>query len=220
MDFMKLLKSLEAFVFEVITWLVFYPLTFWKVLVKPAYMMSYADKELEDDPDDYYSDMLSPPIFLAITLGISHLLEISVGEESDLPEILAEDQNLLGYRILIFSIYPLILSLRLLRRKHVKLDRKTLKPPFYSQSFVIAPYALVVSTAPLLVAKYMEASVQALLVILAILSLATIWYLVLQARWFARELGVSALQGAWHALVSFLQALILIIAISSVISGL
>ncbi len=219
MDFMKILKSLEVFVFEIIAWLVFYPLTMWKVLTRPAHMMKYADDELDDSPEDYYSDMLSPPIFLAITIGLAHLLELGMHVETHLPGALDTEQNLLGYRILVFSIFPLVMSLRLLRKRHVKLDRKTLKPPFFSQSFVIAPYAFLLGIAPLLTAEYMGPGMQSLLVMLGIIALATVWYLILQARWFALELRISVARGAWHAILAFVQGVVLTAIIAALMSA-
>ena len=149
MDFMKILKSLEAFVFEVITWLVFYPITFWKVLRHPMQMMGHAFAEDADHPEGHYDAMLSPPIFLAISIGLAHLLELGMGVENDLPEILDGEQNLLGFRILVFSIFPLVLAIRYLRRRGMAIDRPNLRPPFYAQGFVIAPYAMVVGMVPI-----------------------------------------------------------------------
>ena len=35
MDFMKLLKSFEDFIFEAASWLIFYPLTLGRIMLKP-----------------------------------------------------------------------------------------------------------------------------------------------------------------------------------------
>lgn len=39
MDFMKIPKSLEEFLYEVMTWLVFYPRKMWLALRRPLVMM-------------------------------------------------------------------------------------------------------------------------------------------------------------------------------------
>jgi hypothetical protein len=64
---MKFLKSLEELLSELVSWLVFYPITMWRSLVRPLDMMRYADKELTDAVEDQYDDTLSPPMFLLIT---------------------------------------------------------------------------------------------------------------------------------------------------------
>lgn len=50
LDFMKLLKSLEELLYELVSWLLFYPLTMWRSVVRPLSMMRYADTELADRP--------------------------------------------------------------------------------------------------------------------------------------------------------------------------
>lgn len=137
-------------------WLVFYPLTMWQVLTRPAKMMAYADDELDDAETDRYSDKLSPPIFLAITLGLSHLLEIAIGLPGEQKGLLSDDQNLLAFRMISFSVFPLVLAVRLLRKRGETLDRKTLRPPFYAQCFVAASWALVVGVVPTVAAAFKE----------------------------------------------------------------
>ncbi|MCX8573066.1 permease, partial [Aminobacter sp. MET-1] len=68
---MKLLKSLEELLYELVSWLVFYPITMWRCVAAPLTMMRYADTELADRPEDQYDDTLSPPLFLLITLLLS-----------------------------------------------------------------------------------------------------------------------------------------------------
>ena len=219
-DFVKLLKSFEEFVFEVISWFLFYPLTLWNVMVRPLAMMQYAADELDDAEDDYYSDRLSPPIFLAITLGLSHLIELALDVTAQMPGILAGDENLLGYRVLMFSIFPLVFAVRLMRKQRVPLDRKTLRAPFYAQSYAIAPYALVVGVGPLLVAHYMKPSLAALAVLLGSLAAASIWYVILQTRWYRAQLDCSLAAAIRHACVSFVLALIVVGTISGIVSKL
>jgi len=39
MDFMRLLQSLEELLYELVSWLVFYPVTLWRTLTRPREMM-------------------------------------------------------------------------------------------------------------------------------------------------------------------------------------
>jgi len=48
-------------------------------------------------------------------------------------------------RALAFSIFPLTAATTLLRRRHLAIDRKSLRGPFFSQCYLTAPFALAVS---------------------------------------------------------------------------
>ena len=84
MDFMKIIESLDEALYTVMGWLVFYPLTLWRALVRPLAMMAYADREVSDAPDEQYDDAIRPPLFLFLTLLISHGLEALVAGRNPL----------------------------------------------------------------------------------------------------------------------------------------
>lgn len=48
MDFLKLIQSLDELLYEIMSWLVFYPVTLWRTLTKPLTMMTYSETELGD----------------------------------------------------------------------------------------------------------------------------------------------------------------------------
>ena len=50
MDLLKILRSFEEFLFEAVSWLVFYPLTLWRILRGPLAAMDYSDREQSDSP--------------------------------------------------------------------------------------------------------------------------------------------------------------------------
>lgn len=58
---MKWLNSLDELLYEVMSWLVFYPLTLWRTLLQPIGMMKYADRQLDLPEAEQYTDALSPP---------------------------------------------------------------------------------------------------------------------------------------------------------------
>ena len=215
MDFMKILKSLEQALYEVMVWLVFYPLTMWRVVTAPGAMMAYADDELDDADEDRYSDKLSPPVFLALTLGLAHIIEIGLGQENNDTGFLAEDTNLLAFRAVVYSTYPLVLAVRILRMKGIALDRKTLRPPFYAQCYVAVPWAVVVTTVPLLAFAAQGETIRALLIALGGIFAMGLWYITIQARWFARMLGISVWRGLGHAVWTFIEATVLVVLITA-----
>ena len=211
MDFMKIIKSLEALLYELMVWLVFYPLTLWRSLAHPLKLMDYADDELEDADEDRYSDTLSPPIFLAISLGLIHLIELAESWNVTTEGLLSDDKNLLAFRLVAFSLFPLMLSLRMLRAQGIALDRKTLRLPFYAQCFVAAPFALGVDSSTLLIAAGAGPIAG-----FGLLGAIVLWYLVIQTLWFREGLDCGWLRGLGNALRGFLEALLICMIISAV----
>ena len=91
MDFMRLFKSLEELLYEVIVMLVFFPKTLWLTLRYPQRMMDYADTELGDVQSDQYNDTLSPPLFLMLCVTLSYMVDRAVPgamDTSSLPALM------------------------------------------------------------------------------------------------------------------------------------
>ncbi|MEK1889386.1 MAG: permease [Phyllobacterium sp.] len=215
MDFMRLLKSFEEFLYEIVSWIVFYPVTMWRTIRHPSKLMRYADVELLDDDEDRYSDTLSPPLFLLVTLLIAHGMELGLLRQSVvLPSLLSTDANLLVFRAVSFSIFPLLMALKLLRHAGTQLDRKTLQPPFYSQCYVAAPFALGIDTGINLMR--IGAHVPKLAG-MAVLTLALIWYVTIETRWFRRDLGISTGRAIFMVVVTILEAAVVVMLSAAII---
>lgn len=217
MDFMKLLKSLEELLYELVSWLVFYPITMWRCVAAPLTMMRYADTELADRPEDQYDDTLSPPLFLLITLllsqGVSGALP-SVYDPGIGSKELGSVSNLLIARGMIFGIYPLCMAVALLRWKKVRITRHTLRSPFFGQCYVAAPFVFMLVLGLDFVSMPHQ---QGLLFGLVTMASATVWYAQAQVRWFKQNLEIGNLRaiGAFGAafLLATLAALVLAFAI-------
>jgi len=190
MDFMKLFKSLEELLYEVIVMLVFFPKTLWLTLRYPQRMMDYSDTELGDVLSNQYNDTLSPPLFLMLCVTLSYLADRAVPGALDLsavPAFLRDSQNLLALRVLVFSLLPLAFSLRLLAGLGHRLDRETLRAPFFAQCFVAAPVAMIAGLAQALGhIPIANADMFASL----LLGLTAVWYLRQQACWFHIKLAL------------------------------
>jgi hypothetical protein len=222
MDFVKLLKSLEDLLYEVMVMLVFYPRTLWLTIRYPQRMMDYADTELGDVQSDQYADTLSPPLFLMICLGISHAVSSSTDPQgvAAVPGLLRDTENLLAFRLVLFSLFSLMMALRLLNLLGVKLDREALRAPFYSQCFVTAPVAMAVGLAfsmSHLIDKGGE------FITALMLTLVTGWYLYQQALWFRSKLDVG-LPRAWMIALStafgtVLLSLLVLVCVAVVLRG-
>ncbi|MGV1788538.1 MULTISPECIES: permease [Agrobacterium] len=202
---MKLLKSLEELLYELVSWLVFYPVTMWRSVVRPLGMMRYADIELTDKPEDQYQDTLSPPLFLLITLLLSQGLSASLPSVYDPTEAareLGSGSNLLIARGVIFGIYPLCMAVTLLRSKTVSITRNSLRPPFFSQCYVAAPFAFVL----VLGLDFLSMPQgQGTLAGTVAIVMALTWYAQAQFRWLMHDLGI----GVARALVIFVGAFLL-----------
>jgi hypothetical protein len=222
MHFMHLLKSLDDLIYELMTWLVFYPVTFWRTITRPSAMMVYSDVELADREDKQYPDTLTPPLFLLVTLLLSHGIELAVvgqsslvADDKGLAGLISDDTSLLILRLVIFSIFPLIMALRLVHKKRWKLTRDTLRAPFYAQCYPAGPFALVMGLGAMATQLQWDWTKVAGL---ALMIAAMLWYGILQSRWFAQELGVSFLKGFWVASIGMVECVAVICVVAPLIS--
>jgi hypothetical protein len=220
MDFLKLLRSLEELLFEALSWLIFYPLTIWRVVTSPMAMMDYSNLEQADTLEEAYSDALSPGLFLIVTLLLVHGVELAMGINTDMRGALGEmatanDQNLLVTRSLMFGIYPLIFSVLLLVAKRQKLDRNQLRAPFFAQCYLTAMLALLFNGALFIIRLgTQEAAVFGLLSIIGVALL----FIILEAFWLVRQAGIAWWRATLLSLLGFGVALVALSGASSSLS--
>jgi hypothetical protein len=208
-DFIKVIRSIEELLYEVMSWLVFYPRTMWRILAHPAATTVYSDAEQGDDPAEQYTETLSPPLLLMLTILIAHGFELGMGTK--LPQVktalgkalLGTEQNLLMLRALMFSVFPLAAATTLVRRRQLDLDRKALRAPFFSQCYLTAPFALAISVAGIVMRAELAA---ARLAAEALFVLGCAWYLGAETGWFRRQLDVSTGRAFLVALEALSQA--------------
>ena len=224
MHFMQLLRTLDEFLYEVMSWLVFYPITLWRTIARPLGMMDYADTELGDRPEQQYADTLPPPLFLLLTLLLSHAIELAlvgqnplVEDTKGLSELVHDDTSLLILRLLLFSLPPLIMAVRLVRAQKVGLTRDTLRLPFYSQCYIAAPFALVLGIATIM-ARLPSAWAEVVMLGIVLIVFDFLWYGVVQARWFAAKLNVSILRGFGMATVGMIQSVAVFVILGSLLA--
>lgn len=217
MDFMKLLKSLEELLYEVMVMLVFYPKTLWLTFRYPQRMMDYADTELADVQSEQYIDTLSPPLFLMMCLAISHAIEVAtLGKNGgvQLPSFLSSTENLLAFRVLVFSVFPLMMALRLLSGLKIPLDRETLRAPFYAQCFVTAPLAMCFGISQSI--RQVDIPNSHLFANI-LMFLALSWYLRQQAQWFRSKLHVGPLRSWAISITMFFMTTVLLVVTAAVL---
>ncbi len=215
MDLLKILRSFEEFLFEAVSWLIFYPLTLWRVLRGPLAAMDYSDREQTEDETHRYDDALSPPLFLLATIVLTNLLSMALHvppppESSEITRtIYASQQNLILFRSLTFSLIPLVAAVTLLRHQQRRISRETLRGPFYAQCYLAAVCAAFVSIGGSIFQRPELPNV----IGAAIMICGAGWFLFVQSHWFARRMNVSVAKGASIAVLAVGRALIYLFAI-------
>lgn len=213
MHFMGLLKSLDELLYEVMSWLIFYPITLWRALTRPLAMMDYSDRELGETDEQQYTDTLPPPLFLLVSLLLAHALELLVIGDSPLiashrrlAALVDDDTTLLIMRLVVFSVFPLVFAAQMVRAQRRKLTRDTLRPPFYAQCYAVAPFALAMSVAGILMQiDWFEVQFAGL----ALGALTLLVFGLVQARWFAQHLKRGIIAGFGHASIAMAGSLVL-----------
>jgi hypothetical protein len=219
MGFFGLLRSIEDFLYEVMTWLVFYPRTLWQVIWHPRRMIEYSDREQGDKAEDQYTDTLSPPLFLILTILIAHGLEMSFAPSVEVPAgslgklVSGSEESMLMLRAISFSIFPLTYAVALLKRSDKTLDRKNLRAPFFSQCYLGALFALIFSIAAIMTrAKADELQTGGLVLLLVTI----IGFIGIQAVWLADHLTLSKIRAVAISLGTFFKAALINTAFSSI----
>ncbi|TJZ92298.1 hypothetical protein FA743_08585 [Paracoccus gahaiensis] len=196
MDLMALVRSIEELLYEIASWVLFFPLTLWKCVRHPIRMMRYGASELTDKSEHRFAEALSPPILLILTLALLHLIEIPPSEElaRAMSWLFEDDRDLLIFRAGVFGLLPLFCAVLDLRRKGAAVTRETLRPPFYSHCYLATPFILVVDLA-LIAAQRPMSGVAALTLTLGAIG----WYVGALAVWVKREARIGIVQAVGRA---------------------
>lgn len=187
MDFLKILKSFEEFVYEALTWILLLPRTLTRIAAWPQRMTDYAAAELKRSDEARFSDAVSPPLLLILCVFIAHLVDLRVRSQepsvsgSLASVIFASEEYLLLYRTIAFGVWALAGATYLLVSTRQPVNRESLRIPFYEQCYLVAPFALLLSiSTSLLFADYKGTAV--ILVIGG-----TLWFWIAQALWISHK---------------------------------
>lgn len=215
---MKWLNSLDELLYEVMSWLLFFPLTLWRAVFQPITVMEQVEREAALPNDQQYAALLSPPLFLALALLLAHTVSTALGQTD---EIIANHHGLAGLvndnasalilRVVLVAAFPLFLSARLLRLRGVKLDRSTLRQPFYVQCYPAAVFALGVSVGTSLAHDHHHLTPTAghWLLVASIVN----YWLVVTAR-FAKVLGTGYLRATGNVFLGMLEGAVFLIGVA------
>ncbi len=217
---MKWLNSIGELLYEVMSWLIFYPITLWRTIRTPLAMMSYADDELRDPSDQQFTDTLNPPLFLVLSLVLTHAADQALGggtnpivaRQTGLASLITDDTSLLVFRLLLFSMFPLLMATRFLRARHIPLTRQRLKAPFYAHCYACAPFSLFLG----LGVSLAHTTVSGAHVLGPALSIgALLGYVTALTLWFAHHLRQSKWRGFLNTVRAFVEAAVAAIAIGA-----
>lgn len=208
LDLLRIIRSIEELLYELTSWLIFYPRTLWAAIRHPFATMAHVAREERETTEDQFSDGLSPPLLLFITILLAHGIELSSVGLGPAPSravaaLFASEQFLLLFRALLFSLFPLLGAAAAVRARGTPMTRATLRSPFFSLCIIAAPFALLSSIGLVLArARFDGAGLAGAALILG----SSLLYLALQAMWMKRTLPIGPWRAAWLSLLSFAQA--------------
>jgi hypothetical protein len=205
--FLIFLKSFEVLLYEVMSWIVFYPRTLWRSVRHPLILMERTDDELKLAPAEQFRDVVSPPIFLLLTVVAANGIEVAVVGNDPLIDagiglatMITDNTSLILFRLVVFASLPVISAVFALAMMHRPVDRDTLQPVFYGQCFVTTPVVLLFSIGATLTrlpdpaANYPAGF---------LFILAAVFYVGVEAAWFAYEAKHGPLFSFMWALAAF-----------------
>lgn len=219
MDFVRILRSLEEFLYEVMTWLVFYPRTVLRSALRPLETLAHGRKELNKPEDEQYQDLLSPPLFLMLSIVMAHLVELalhlhpfaSAGHKAE--RLFGSDQNLIILRSLMFASYPLMYALERVRTSKQPLTRASLRGPFFSECYPASVFCLIFGMGGTIANGWQTHQYLGW----SFMALAVVWYLGVQIAWQKRN-GLSGARSVGVAIACFLKATLLLLTAASALA--
>lgn len=194
MDFLKILKSFEDFVYEALIWLILLPKTLVRIVLRPRQMVAYVQAEQTREGDDRYGDAISPPLLLILCVLVSHVFDLALRKQAAqemgtlAAELLKSEQNLLLYRTMAFGIWSLAGAVWYMCHSRQPIHRVNLRNPFYEQCYLVAPFAMAMSISTTFALSGVLLS--AFGVGLALLSL--LWFFVAEWHWVRERAGLGA----------------------------
>src|ERR1700754_714156 len=121
MDFMRILQSLEEFLYEIMGWLVFYPRALWRTLRHPVAVAVYTGQQLEQPRDEQFTEMVSPPLMLILTIVLAHVIELGTHRAAATidsvlgRELFSSEQAIIVTRSIVFCLFGLFGAMGMLR---------------------------------------------------------------------------------------------------------
>ena len=213
MNFVQWLNSLDELLYELMSWLVFAPVTLWRIVRRPLATMRYAEDQLALDHGLQYRATVSPPIMLILSVALSQAIDLVIGYSNPivssrhgLASLVNDNLTLLLLRVVLFGIFPVLLAVRKLRRAGTAVDRDSLKPPFYAQCYAACPLTFLISAGS---AMIYHAVPDVRVAGIVALPIGFVLFAVLQVRWFRQELGQSVARSIVDTAVALVSGVVI-----------
>ncbi|MEO8455625.1 MAG: hypothetical protein ABI454_10725 [Sphingomicrobium sp.] len=224
MPFLIFLKSFEVLLYEVMSWLVFYPRTMWRAVRHPLHMMKRTEDELKLAPAEQFRDVISPPIFLLLTVIVANTFEVAiVGNNAliddgvGLAAMITDNTSLILFRLIVFASLPVVAGVFALAAMRRRVDRDTLQPLFYAQCFATTPVVLLCSIAATITRlPQPAANIPAAIIFAA----AALFYIVVEASWFVHEARRRPFVGVLWAFAVFAMSVLVVGGVVLLFAGL
>jgi hypothetical protein len=223
MDLVKVLESVDEFIYEIALWLLLVPRTFLQVVFRPAWACAYVDAELKKDKSQRFSDYLSPVLFWVVVglipyfcvLGLLSSIKAStVASEAGFRYVLSMGwQN----QLLVIAGFGLGLPLEFSRRTVKALgqtvNRESLRRPFYTQCFCVGPAYLILLPALTITLRFDDKIPPGPMTMLfgASWSLFGIWLLYAESAILQTHLGKSRAKAVGLTISFFLSSFFLVL---------
>ncbi|MCA0257439.1 MAG: hypothetical protein LCH47_12695 [Proteobacteria bacterium] len=187
MDFLGAMKAIEQFAYELMSWVLFFPLTIYRVIINPVRMMDYVAAETEKDETVAFAAAMRPTLFLLLALTIGVLTvpfteaEVLIISATRLGKAITDSWvTLVMFRMIVFTAFPIAGALIHDLFTPGEVDRNTLKKPFLQQCYIMAPFALITSPCLTLASRGDLWAGLALLV-------SVIWLITVETLFFRRQ---------------------------------
>jgi hypothetical protein len=194
MDIFNFSKIVEQGIYDVMMWILFYPLTLVRVLFAPRSTLAYVRSQQSLDIKDAFATAMRPALFLFITICITSFIspidntQIGQYERSEIGKLLLESfAPYLVFNTVIYSLLPLTGAVLVDLLTPGTVTRSSLRLPFEQQCYIASPFALLL-VGLLFLLKGQNPIVEGLLV-LALL----VWFLLAQYFFFRDNSKLSAL---------------------------
>lgn len=223
MHFLNFLNSLDELLYELMSWIVFFPVTLWRTIRRPLTTMTYAVEQLHLPDNRQFRATVSPPVMLILAVLVGQVTDMAlhgtnplVTSQKGLASLVDDNTTLLILRILLFGLFPLILATRHVRRSEFDLDRDTLKAPFYAQCFAMAPVALAFTLGTSLL---LQPSHAAQLWGSGMIGFALIFFAIVEIRWFSKQLNQSIARSAFDVVLGLIESLVIFFGVALLIAA-
>lgn len=219
MDLFNLPKLIEQGVYDVMMWILFFPLTVLRMIVSPRRTLAYVREQSGQDPATSFSNAMRPALFLAIAIIIGTFVApddldaLRRTTTSDLGKaVYSSWTSMTAFSMIALCLVPLVGALLLDLLTPGEVSRETLRTPFEQQCYIGAPSALVLSF-------LFGASPIGLTARIALAVAAAVWVVAAEYLFFRDNSQLRPIVCLLLAFATLLGGLVLIVLAALLVSG-